>query len=81
MEHSAIQDAVLWALNNVAEWSSNKTGRGDRVAKFGKAVQLGCDYTEGEMAMITALQVLRVCKFDQAHAYVNVRHKLYKRGL
>ena len=51
------------------------------VAKYGKAVQLGCDYTEGEMVMITASQVMQVCKFDLAHSYVNVRHKLYKRGL
>ena len=33
------------------------------------------------MVMITASQVMQVCKFDLAHSYVNVRHKLYKRGL
>ena len=39
---------------------------------------MGCDYTEGEMVMITASQVMQVCKFDLAHSYVNARHKLYK---
>ena len=67
----------------MAKWTSNKTRRVDRfsVAKYGTAVQVGCDYTEGEMVMITASQVMQVCKFDLAHSYVNVRHKLYKRGL
>ena len=31
--------------------------------------------------MLTASQVMQVCKFDLAHSYVNVRHKLFKRGL
>ena len=39
---------------------------------------MGCDYTEGGMVMITASQVMQVHKFDLAHSYVNVRHKLYK---
>ena len=76
-------DAVRWALNNAGKWSSNRTRRVDRfsVAKYGKAVQLGCDYAEGEMVMITVSQAMQVCKFDLAYSYVNVRHKIYKRGL
>ena len=35
----------------------------------------------GEMVTITASQVMQVCKFNLAHSYVNVRHKLCKRGL
>ena len=37
----------------------------------------------GEMVMITTAQVMHVCRYDLAHSYdiVNVRHKLYKRGL
>ena len=81
MDHSAILDAMCWALNNGAKWSTNKTRRVARfsVAKFGKAVQLGCDYTEGVMVMITASQVMQVCQFDLAHSYVNVKHKIYQR--
>ena len=30
--------------------------------------------------MVTASQVMQVCKFELAHSYVNVRHKLYKRS-
>ena len=83
MNHLAILDAVWWALNNVAKWTSNKTRRVDRlsVAKYGKAVRVGCNYTEGEMVMLTASQVMQVCKFDLAYLYVNVRHNLYKLGL
>ena len=33
--------------------------------------QIGCDYIKGEMVMITAKQVMQVCR------YVNERHKLY----
>ena len=53
--HLAILDAVCWALDDVVKWTSNKTRRVDRflVAKFGKAVRLGCDYTEGDMVTIT----------------------------
>ena len=48
----------------MAKWTSNKTRRVDRVsvAKSGKAVQVGCDYIEGDMVMITASQVMQVCK-------------------
>ena len=70
MNHLAILDAVRWALNNVAKWTSNKTRQVDRlsVAKYGKAVQLGCDYTERNMIMITASQVMQVCMFHLAHS-------------
>ena len=53
------------------------------VARYGKAAQLGCNYTVGEMVTITATQVMQVCRYDLAHCYdiVNVRHKLYKRRL
>ena len=83
IDHSAILDAVWWALNNVAKWRKSRMRRVDRfsVAKQGKAVQLGCDCTEGEMVTNTVSQVMQVCKFDLAHSYVNVRHRLYKRGL
>ena len=33
------------------------------------------------MVMITAKQAMQVCRYDLSHLYVNVRHKLYKRGL
>ena len=70
MDHSAILDAVWWALNNVAKWSDARTRRVGRfsVAKQGKSVQLGCDYTEGEMVAITVSQVMQVCIFDLAHS-------------
>ena len=69
MNHLAMLDAVWWAPNNVAKLTSNKTRRVDRfsVAKFVKAAQVGCDYTEGEMAMVTASQVMQVCKFSIQH--------------
>ena len=84
MNHLAILDAVWWALNNVAKWTRNKKRRVDRfsVAKYGQAARVGCDYAEGHMVMVTASQVMQVCRFDLAHSYVNVsRHKLYKPGL
>ena len=83
MNHEAILEAVGWALNNVAGWSSSRMRRVARfsVAMYGKGAQLGCDYTVGEMVTITATQVMQVCRYVLAHSYVNVRHKLYKRGL
>ena len=83
MDQLAILDALCRALNNVTKWSDIRMRRVDRfsLAKRGKAVQLGCDYTEGEMVTITVSQVTQICKFDLAHSYVNVRHKLYKQGL
>ena len=83
MNHEAILEAVGWALNNGAGWSSSRIRRVDRfsVARYGKGAQLGCDYTAGEMVTITATQVMQVCRYNLAYSYVNVRHKLYKRGL
>lgn len=57
------------------------------VARYGKGAQTGCDYTEGEMLMITGQtvlvmkQVMQICRYFLSHSYVHVRHKLYKRGL
>ena len=85
VNHDATQESVWWALNSVANWTSNMTSRIDRfsVARYGKGPQTGCDYTEGEMVMITAKQVMQVCRYDLSHSYmyVSVRHKLYKHGL
>ena len=90
MNHEAILcilEAVGWALNNVSSWSSNRMRRVDRfsVARYGKGVQLGCNYTLGDvempLVMITATQVMEVFSYDLAHSYVNVRHTLYKQGL
>ena len=86
MNHDAILESVWWALSSVTMWTSNKTRRVDRfsVAMYGKGAQIGCEYTEGEMVMITAKQVMQVCRYDLSHSYdiiVNVRHTLYKRGL
>ena len=83
MNHDAILELVWWALNSVAKWTSNTMRRTDRfsVDMYGKGAHTGCDYTEGEMVMITAKQVMQVCRYDLSHSYVNVRHKLYTQGL
>ena len=83
MNHDAILESVWWARNSVAKWTSNKTRLIDRfsVARYGKVAQTGCDYTEGEIVMITAKQVMQVSRYDLSHSYVIVRHTLYKRGL
>ena len=80
MHHGAILESVWWALDSVAMWTSNKTRRVDRfsVARYGKGAQIGCDYTDGEMVMITAKHAMQVCRYDLSHVYVNVRHTLYK---
>ena len=83
MNHDAILESVWWPLNSVAKWTSNKTRQIDRfsVPRYGKCAQTGCGYTKGEMVIITAKQVMQVCRCYLSHSYVNVRYKLCKRGL
>ena len=78
ISHAEILIAVTWALNSVAECSGNRIVDQFSVARFGKGVRIGVDYTNAEMVMITASQQFDICKFNMMHSYVNVRHQRYK---
>ena len=60
ISHAEILIAVAWAIDSVAEWSSNTVVDQISVARFGKGACIGVDYTNGDMVMITASQLFDI---------------------